>query len=77
MPYDEKSYEASKKYKAQNIKRIPLDVQLSEYEAIKNTAAALGESVNGFIKKAIRERIDREGVTSQISGETVSAERES
>lgn len=46
------------RYKAEKIKRIPLDVQLSKYEEIKVAAASVEESVNGFIKKAIDDRID-------------------
>ena len=58
MPYNEKSYQASVKYKAQNIKRIPLDVQKDFYEHLSAAAAAAGESVNGYIKKAIEQRME-------------------
>lgn len=60
MAYTEQGYQASLKYKAKNIKRIPLDVQLSFYEQLAAAAAAAGESINGYIKKAIEERIARE-----------------
>lgn len=53
-------------YAKTKLKRIPLDVQKEEYERIKAAADASGEKVNGYIKKAIRERIDREA-----SNETV------
>ena len=46
------------KYHEEHIKRIPLDVQKSEYEIIKASADAVGEPVNTYIKKAIRQRID-------------------
>ena len=57
MPYSEtkKAYNAD--YIRQNIKRIPLDVQKDQYEIIKTAAEAAGESVNGFIKKAIEMRL--------------------
>ena len=42
-----------------NLKRIPLDVQKEKYEQIKAAAVRNGESVNGYIKKAIDERIER------------------
>ena len=45
-------------YARKNLKRIPLDVQKEKYEQIK-AAARNGESVNGYIKKAIDERIER------------------
>ena len=52
--------EKQKKYNAANIKRIPLDVQKSDYERIKAAAEDQGETVNGYIKKAISERLERE-----------------
>lgn len=59
MPYTKAGYEAAKKYKAKNIKRIPLDVQISEYEDIKSAAESVGEKVNEYIRKAVRDRIER------------------
>lgn len=44
-------------YAKNNLKRIPLDVQKTKYEEIKAAADAVGESVNGFIKRAIDQRI--------------------
>ena len=41
-------------YKEKNIKRIPLDVQKTEYERIKAAAVAAGLPVNTWIKNAIR-----------------------
>ena len=60
MAYSESSYESSKKYKASKIKRIPLDVQIELYEEIKQTADSRGETVNGFIKRAIKECMDQD-----------------
>ena len=42
------------------LKRIPLDVQKEKYEEIKAAATAAGESVNGYIKKAVDQRMDRD-----------------
>ena len=60
--------EAKKKYDIQyakdKLKRIPLDVQKNKYEEIKVSASAAGESINGYIKKAIDQRMERESVTS-------------
>lgn len=47
-------------YAKKNLKRIPLDVQREKYEEIQSAANAAGESVNGYIKKAIDERMDRD-----------------
>lgn len=59
VAYSKESYEAAKKYKNANIKRVPLDMQKEEYDLLKDAAAANGEKVNEFIKKAIRERMNR------------------
>lgn len=46
------------KYAKKNLKRIPLDVQLSEYDRIKAAADAAGEPVNTYIKNAINARLE-------------------
>ena len=48
------------KYKKENYKRIPLDVTLLQYESIKDHTEQTKESVNGFIKRAINETIERD-----------------
>ena len=60
MAYTEQGYQASKKYKAGKIKRVPLDMQITDFERVKAAADAAGESVNGYIKRAIFERLERE-----------------
>lgn len=47
-------------YQKSKLKRIPLDVQKVKYEEIKAAADHAGESVNGYIKKAIDERMERD-----------------
>lgn len=47
-------------YAKAKLKRIPLDVQKEKYEDIKAAAEAAGETVNGYIKKAIDERMERD-----------------
>ena len=54
MAYNESSYKAANAYKKQNIKRVPLDMQISDYEQLKAAADACGEKVNEYIKNAIR-----------------------
>ncbi|MCL2865514.1 MAG: hypothetical protein FWE25_08255 [Lachnospiraceae bacterium] len=59
---------AEKKSKAQydieyaktNLKRIPLNVQKDKYNDIKAHADNMDESVNGFIKRAIDETINKD-----------------
>ena len=48
---------AQYKYAAANLKRVPLDLRISEYDELKRAATVNGETVNGFIKLAIRERL--------------------
>lgn len=47
-------------YAKKSLKRIPLDVQKEKYEEIKAVADSVGESVNGYIKKAIDDRMERD-----------------
>ncbi len=53
----EKKKQYTMEYAKTHIKRIPLDVQLSKYEEIKKASVAAGESINGYIKKAIDEKL--------------------
>ena len=54
---------ASIKYAKNNYKRVPLDVTPDQYDKIKDHAAGRGESVNGFIKRAINETMQRDAQT--------------
>lgn len=54
-------------YAKKKLKRIPLDVQKEKYDEIKAAAAAAGESVNGYIKKAVDDRMERESGTGSES----------
>ena len=51
-------------YQKAKLKRIPLDVPKEKYDEIKTAADTTGESVNGYIKKAIDERMERDGLPS-------------
>jgi predicted HicB family RNase H-like nuclease len=66
MPLSESQKKANTKYREKSIKRIPLDVQKEKYEEIKTSATAAGESVNGYIKKAIDQRMERDSKDSQF-----------
>lgn len=54
------SNEAQYRYNQAHLKRVPLDVQKEHYEKIKAHAESRGESVNGFIKRAIDETMSRD-----------------
>lgn len=60
MPLTEQRKESMYKYAKEKLKRIPLDVQKEKYEEIAAAAAKKEESVNGYIKKAIDERMERD-----------------
>lgn len=60
MGNSESKTEYNIKYAKTKLKRIPLDVQKEKYEEIKAAADRSKESVNGYIKKAIDERMKRE-----------------
>lgn len=47
-------------YAKDNYKRIPLDVRIEDYERYLEASKKANESLNGYIKKAINERIERE-----------------
>lgn len=48
------------KYQKEKLKRIPLDVQKSDYDRIKAAADNAGMTVNGFIKSVLWDRIGKE-----------------
>lgn len=60
MAISDKRKESMYNYAKKNLKRIPLDVQKEKYEEIKAASTAAGESVNGYIKKAVDQRMERD-----------------
>ncbi len=52
-------------YAKEKLKRVPLDMQLQEYEQLKAAAESAGESVNGYIKQAIRQRMAETETTEE------------
>ena len=60
MTVTESQKQSRYNYAKKNLKRIPLDVQKETYEKIKAASEKAGESVNGYIKKAIDERMERD-----------------
>lgn len=73
MTYSKAKRDYNVQYIKDNIKRIPLDVQKDHHEKIKTAAATAGESVNGYIKRAIDERIERDGGSQKATGASVVA----
>ncbi len=62
MPLTEAQKQSRYNYAKKNLKRIPLDVQKEKFEEIKATSERVGETVNGYIKKAIDERMKRDNM---------------
>jgi len=62
MPASKAQQKAVNKYMAANYDRINLTVPKGEKEIVQAHAAARGESVNGFIKRAISETMERDQV---------------
>lgn len=55
MPTNEKKKQYDIEYAKTHLKRVPLDLRIDKYDEIKAHAESKGESVNGFIKRAIDE----------------------
>ena len=70
MPLTENQKQSRYNYAKKALKRIPLDVQKEKYEEIKAAADNAGEPVNGYMKKAIDERMERD---SQALSSTAAA----
>lgn len=60
MTTKEAKIKAQLKYAATKLKRVPLDMKIAEYDELKQAATNAGESVNGYIKNAIRQRMNKE-----------------
>ena len=60
MPPTDAQKRATARYKEKNLKRIPLDVQKEKYEEIKAAATNASKTVNGYIKEAIDEKMERD-----------------
>ena len=68
MSYNDKTKQYVYEYKAKNIKRVPLDMPITEYEQMKQAAAASGLTVNGFIKQAIRAAMVQASGADPVAG---------
>lgn len=65
MAQTEAQKRATAKYKEKALKRIPLDVQKEKYEEIKAAATQAGKTVNGYIKEAIDEKMEKDGLKTE------------
>ena len=60
MPISEAQRKAVAKYNAANYDRVELRLKKGQKDIIKAHAEAMGESVNGFISRAIDNQIERD-----------------
>lgn len=64
MPLSDKAHANKVKYQIdyakKNYKRVPLDLTKSKYDEIKAASDKAGETVNGYIKHAIDDRLNKE-----------------
>lgn len=58
--------EYKNKWQAENCERISLVVKKGKKQAIKEFAAKRGDTLNGFINKAIDEKIERDKVSDML-----------
>lgn len=60
MPDKAKSTNYKRQFNAQNYDRIELTVKKGEKDNLKTHAATRGETLNGFINRAITETVERD-----------------
>lgn len=60
MPVSEAQKRATAKYEQQNYDKVLLRLEKGRREIIKAHAEARGESINGFVSRAIDEAISRD-----------------
>ena len=56
--FDKTEYQRN--YRKNKLKRISLELPIKDYEVLKDHTETTKETVNGFIKRAIKETIDRD-----------------
>ena len=75
MPVSKAQQRATAKYEAKVYDKLLLRLQKGQKETIQAHAAAQGESVNGFINRAIIEAMERDaaGIPSEAAGRPAGA----
>ncbi|MCL1987019.1 MAG: hypothetical protein FWG64_03485 [Firmicutes bacterium] len=65
MPITEAQKKATLKYRAKTYDKFMLEFPKGEREPLKEHASSRGESLAGFIKRAIKETIERDNAPQQ------------
>lgn len=60
-------------YAKERLKRVPLDLTLDDYTVVQMAAEAAGESINGYIKRSMAQRManDYAGQTGSTWAEEI------
>ena len=61
--YTDARKEGNRRWDAANLDRLSIALPKGQRDTIKAAAAAVGESVNSYIKRAIDERMERDAAT--------------
>lgn len=67
MPASKAQQKAVTKYMRENYDEIKVRVEKGRRDIVKSHAEARGESVNGFINRAISETMERDGGAPAVS----------
>ena len=73
MTVSKAQMEATARYEAKVYDKILLRLPKGRKEVIQAHAQANGETVNGFVSRAITETLEREGVTLEVEDMTAPA----
>ena len=65
MGTKENKYKYINKYKKENLKRIPFEVPIDKYNQIKEHTTKTGESVNGFLKRAVDSTMELDNMNGE------------
>ena len=60
MPVTKAQQRATAKYRAANYDQLKIEVKKGQKVDLKAHAAEMGESLNGFVNRAIREAMERD-----------------
>lgn len=64
MAISDAQRKAVAKYNAANYDRIELRIEKGQKQQLKDHAEARGETLNGFVNRAIRETVERDTATA-------------
>ena len=73
MPASEAQKRATMKYMKNNYDRIELKVVKGKKANLQSHAAARGESLNGFVNRAINETVERDNIKELTKGADIDA----